>query len=161
QDGGCCKGQGLHVIAFEHHQAAQPERNGDLGFAERAAFDQAGDVKGTVLSHNGASRRTRSSHSLARARPASSGPLAEGGLTEFVGQSSVAAKTRKHAEAAIFVSSRPSLGEVTPVLQGGRAANRIGEKVMKLVSFRAKGAAHYGVVQGNGVVDLMPRLGQK
>ena len=25
---------------------------------------------------------------------------------------------------------------------------------MKLVSFRAKGAAHYGVVSGNGIVDL-------
>ncbi len=32
---------------------------------------------------------------------------------------------------------------------------------MKLVSFRAKGLAHYGVVQGNGVVDLSPRLGSK
>jgi len=29
---------------------------------------------------------------------------------------------------------------------------------MKLVSFRAKGAAHYGVVAGNGIVDLSPRL---
>ncbi len=32
---------------------------------------------------------------------------------------------------------------------------------MKLVSFRAKGAPHYGVVVGNGVVDLTPRLGSK
>ena len=32
---------------------------------------------------------------------------------------------------------------------------------MKLVSFRAKGAAHYGVVSGNGVVDLTPRLGSR
>ena len=32
---------------------------------------------------------------------------------------------------------------------------------MKLVSFRAKGAAHYGVVSGNGIVDLSPRLGSR
>jgi 2-keto-4-pentenoate hydratase/2-oxohepta-3-ene-1,7-dioic acid hydratase in catechol pathway len=32
---------------------------------------------------------------------------------------------------------------------------------MKLVSFRAQGAAHYGVVSGNGVVDLTPRLGSR
>lgn len=32
---------------------------------------------------------------------------------------------------------------------------------MKLVSFRAKGAVHYGVVVGSGVVDLTPRLGAR
>src|SRR5512147_1049519 len=32
---------------------------------------------------------------------------------------------------------------------------------MKLVSFRVGGAAHYGVVVGNGVVDLTPRLGAR
>jgi 2-keto-4-pentenoate hydratase/2-oxohepta-3-ene-1,7-dioic acid hydratase in catechol pathway len=32
---------------------------------------------------------------------------------------------------------------------------------MKLVSFRAKGAAHYGVATGSGVVDLTPRVGSK
>jgi 2-keto-4-pentenoate hydratase/2-oxohepta-3-ene-1,7-dioic acid hydratase in catechol pathway len=32
---------------------------------------------------------------------------------------------------------------------------------MKLVSFRVKGAGHYGVVQGDGIVDLTPRLGSK
>ena len=32
---------------------------------------------------------------------------------------------------------------------------------MKLVSFRAKGAAHYGVATGSGVVDLTPRIGSK
>lgn len=32
---------------------------------------------------------------------------------------------------------------------------------MKLVSFRAKGAAHYGVVTGDGIVDLTPRLGSR
>lgn len=32
---------------------------------------------------------------------------------------------------------------------------------MRLVSFRVKGETHYGVVQGNGVVDLTPRLGAR
>jgi 2-keto-4-pentenoate hydratase/2-oxohepta-3-ene-1,7-dioic acid hydratase in catechol pathway len=32
---------------------------------------------------------------------------------------------------------------------------------MRLVSFRVKGETHYGVVQGNGVVDLTPRLGSR
>src|SRR5882757_6444151 len=32
---------------------------------------------------------------------------------------------------------------------------------MKLISFRAKGAAHYGVVSGSGIVDLTPRLGTR
>jgi 2-keto-4-pentenoate hydratase/2-oxohepta-3-ene-1,7-dioic acid hydratase in catechol pathway len=32
---------------------------------------------------------------------------------------------------------------------------------MKLVSFRIGGTAHYGVVVGNGVVDLTPRLGAR
>ena len=32
---------------------------------------------------------------------------------------------------------------------------------MKLVSFRTKGETHYGVVEGNGVVDLTPRLGAR
>jgi 2-keto-4-pentenoate hydratase/2-oxohepta-3-ene-1,7-dioic acid hydratase in catechol pathway len=32
---------------------------------------------------------------------------------------------------------------------------------MKLISFRAKGAAHYGVVSGTGIVDLTPRLGTR
>lgn len=32
---------------------------------------------------------------------------------------------------------------------------------MKLVSFRVGGTAHYGVVVGNGVIDLTPRLGAR
>jgi 2-keto-4-pentenoate hydratase/2-oxohepta-3-ene-1,7-dioic acid hydratase in catechol pathway len=32
---------------------------------------------------------------------------------------------------------------------------------MKFISFRAQGAAHYGVVSGDGIVDLTPRLGSR
>jgi 2-keto-4-pentenoate hydratase/2-oxohepta-3-ene-1,7-dioic acid hydratase in catechol pathway len=35
------------------------------------------------------------------------------------------------------------------------------ESIMKLVSFRVRGEAHYGVAVGAGIVDLTPRLGAR